>query len=415
MSVKVTRRTALTGIATAAAAAAAPGTLFAQSLDPIRIAVLTDMNGPLSRQNGPGTVMGARIAAERFQQLHPEIKVEVAGFDMQNKADIVVSLARELLDEKGYDVIVDVPMSAGALAVAPMVAERDKAAFFTSAGTTKLHGAACNTNHVQWTHDTYSIPRSVVGAQMKEGGKSWFFITADSALGVSMEEQAKKFVQEAGGTVVQSIRHPFPGNTDFSSYLLEAQASGADVVGLATVAPDVVDCIKQAAEFGLTRGKQKVVALWLDFNAVTSIGLEAAQGIVLTEAFYWNQSNDPDARSFVDEFKKRHGAVPHSQQAAAFSAVWQYLNEAVKVGIPLAKRSGKAVIDSMKSHELKDPIFGTVKVQANAQAVHRMTVLRVKRPDQSTSPDDVFEVVKFVSAEEAFEPVGAGGCPLVKS
>ena len=409
-----TRRNTLIGLAAGLGTIALPARSFAQQADTLKIGVLTALTGPQAPYSGAGTVMGATLAAEHFQKLNPNIGVELTSYDIQFNANIVVSLTRELLDSKGYDVILDVPMSAGALAVAPMVAERDKVAMFTSAGASQLTGEACNTNHVHWTHDSYALCRSVVAAHMKDGPKTWFFITADNAFGQGLESDATKFIKAAGGSVIGSVKHPYPGNTEFSTYLLQAQASGADIIGLATVGTDVVNCIKQAAEFGVSGGKQKVAGLWIDLFVVQSLGLKAGQGILTTEAFYWNMSDR--ARQFATEFKARHGAVPHSQQAGAYSAVWQYLNTAKAIGVPNAKKSGRAVINAMKAAgTMDDPIFNTISVRADGRSINPMAVVEVKKPSESTSPDDVYNVRGFLAGDQVFRPLSEGGCKLVKS
>jgi len=296
--------------------------------------------------------------------------------------------------------------------VGPLVTERDKLAIFTSAASTQLTGQGCGPNQIQWTHDTYSMARAVVNGQMANGGKTWYFITADTAFGHDLETEATRFVTANGGTVLGSIRHPYPGNTDFSSYLLQAQASGAEVIGLANSGPDAVNSVKQASEFGILSGGQKLAGLFMDITAVKSIGLDLAQGVVLTEAFYWN-AND-GTRAFAERFKARHGAVPSPQHAGQYSAVTNYLEAVAKVGVAEAKRSGLAVLKVMQSATMNDPLFGPITVRADGRAVHPMLVLQVKAPDKSTSPDDVYDLVSTIPGDDAFRPLADGGCPLVK-
>jgi len=406
----ITRRSVLKGLA-AGAVAAAPLRALAQQPPVIRIGLLTDMNGPLSQMNGPGTELAARMAIEAFAQTHPEIKVELEAADMQNKPDVVVSLAREWLDNKGFDVITDVPISAGALALSPLLDQRDKIGLFTSPQSTKLTGEGCGTNHLQWVTDSYANSKSVVEAQLQADGKTWFFITGDTALGRDLQNTAANFVTKGGGKVLGSVQHPYPGNTEFSSYLLQAQASGAKVIGLANTGPDAVNCIKQAGEFGLIQKGQKIAGLALEITAIRSIGLDTAQGVLLSDAFYWNLIDK--TREFAQKFKAKHGDIPTAQHAGQYSAVLNYLNAVAVVGLDAAKKSGRAVLAQMRSKTFDDPLFGPLTVREDGRVVHQMLALQVKTPEQSTSKDDVYNVVAVIPPDQAFRPMAEGGCSLV--
>ena len=406
----VTRRNVLKGLA-AGALAASPVRAFAQSSQVIKIGLLTDMNGPLSQMNGPGTEKAARMAIEAFAAIHPEIKVELEAADMQNKPDVVVSLAREWMDNKGFDVITDVPISAGAMALAPLLAQRDKVGLFTSAQSTKLTGEACGTNHLQWVTDSYANSKSVVEAQLQADGKTWFFITGDTALGRDLQSTAANFVTKGGGSVLGSVQHPYPGNTEFSSYLLQAQASGAKVIGLANTGPDAVNCIKQAAEFGIIRKGQKIAGLALEITAIRSVGLDLAQGVLLSDAFYWNLTDK--TRDFAQKFKARHGDIPTAQHAGQYSAVMNYLNAVAAIGVDEAKKSGRAVLKQMRATKFDDPLFGALSVREDGRVLHQMLALQVKAPAQSTSKDDVYNVVAVIPPEQAFRPLAEGNCPLI--
>ena len=410
MTPSTSRRKVIQGLA---AAAAMPLGAFAQSSAAIKIGILTDMNGPLSQMNGPGTAMAARMAIENFAETHPQIKVELEVADMQNKPDVVVSLAREWLDNKGFDVIADVPISAGAIALGPLLAQRDKVGLFTSPQSTRLTGDSCGTNHIQWVTDAWANSQSMVEGQLKAGGKKWFFITGDTAFGQDLQATATNFITKGGGTVVGAVKHPFPGNTEFSSYLLQAQASGANVIAMANSGPDAVNCLKQAAEFGIIKKGQKIAGLSLDVTAVRAVGLELAQGVTLADAFYWDHTDK--TREFAQKFKARHNDIPTAQHAGMYSAVLAYLNAVAVVGAAEAKKSGRAVLKQMRAKTIDDPLFGPTTVREDGRVVHQMLVLQAKAPSQSKSKDDIFTVASVVAGPQAFRPMNEGGCPLIKT
>jgi branched-chain amino acid transport system substrate-binding protein len=391
--------------------AASPLRALAQS-NAIKIGLLTDMNGPLSQAVGPGAVVSARMAIEKFAERHPNIKVELEVADMQNKTDLVVSMSREWMDSKGFDVITEVPNSAGVLALAPLLAERDKVGLFTSSQSSKVTGTGCGSNSTQWMGDAWANSKSVVEAELKAGGKKWFFITADTAFGQDVQDTASKFVVKGGGSVVGSVKHPFPGNTEFSSYLLQAQASGANVIGVANSGPDAINCIKQAAEFGIIKKGQKIAGLSLDVLAIRSIGLDIAQGVIVADSFYWDFSDN--TREFSKAFKTRHGEIPTGQQACQYSALLNYLNAVAIVGAAEAKKSGRAVLKQMRSATMDDPLFGPTTLREDGRTVRRMLVLQTKSPEQSKSKDDILAVVSEIPGGEAFRPLSEGGCPLIK-
>lgn len=412
MSHTTSRRNVLKGIA-ATSFISLPLLAFGQQSQAIKIGILTDMNGPLSQMNGPGTVVAARMAIEKFAETNPQIKVELEAADMQNKPDITVSLGREWLDSKGFDVIADVPISAGALALAPILSQRDKVGLFTSPQSTRLTGDSCGTNHVQWVTDAWANSKSVVEGQLKTGGKKWFFISGDTAVGQDIQNTAANFVTKGGGSVAGNLKHPFPGTTEFSSYLLQAQASGAEVIGLANSGPDAVNCIKQAAEFGIIKKGQKIAGLGLDVTAVRAIGLDLAQGVNLSDAFYWDHTDK--TREFAQKFKARHNDIPTAQHAGMYSAVLAYLNAVAVVGVSEAKKSGRAVLKQMRAKTIDDPLFGPTTVREDGRVVHQMLLLQVKTPAQSKSKDDIFTVAAVIPGAQAFRPISEGGCPLIKS
>ncbi|HEX5328094.1 MAG TPA: ABC transporter substrate-binding protein, partial [Acetobacteraceae bacterium] len=289
MKPAVTRRTVLaTGLAGAGVAAVAAVPRRARAEAPIRIGVLTDMTGAYAANTGPGSVLGARMGIEDFTRAHPDMKVELVQADLQLKPEVALSIARDWIDNQGVDLITDVPLSSAAFAISDLVKQKNKAAIFTGAASADITGKHCGPNHLHWVYDTWSMPHGVVDASVKEGGDTWFFITADYAFGHSLEHDAASFVTAAGGKVLGQALAPFPGTKDFSAYMVQAQASRAKVVGLANGGDDTVNCIKQAAEFGLTKGGQKIAGLLFLIQDVHGVGLEAAQGVLLTEPFYWN-------------------------------------------------------------------------------------------------------------------------------
>ena len=287
MKSTIGRRAILRGGLAVGAAATLPSRARAAD-KPIRIGVLTDMTGAYAANTGPGSVLGAQMAVEDFMQSHPGIKAEVVQADLQLKPDVALAIAANWYDNKGVDVVTDVPLSSAAFAIGDLAKQKDKVAIFTGGASADITGAKCGPNHLHWVYDTWSMPHGVVDAAVKEGANTWFFITADYAFGHSLQKDAASFVTGAGGKVLGQALAPFPGTTDFSSFLVQAQASGAKVVGLANGGADTVNCIKQAAEFGIMKGGQKVAGLIFLIHDVHGVGLSSAQGVLLTEPFYWN-------------------------------------------------------------------------------------------------------------------------------
>ncbi len=412
MQSTIARRT-LIGTGLAAGAAALSRRARAQQ-KPIRIGVLTDMSGPYAANTGPGSVAASRMAVEDFMRANPGIKVELLSADMQDKPNTAVNIATDWLDNQGVDLITDLPLSSAALAVGHMVDRRDKLAIFTGAASAEITGVACGPNHLHWVLDTWSMPHATVEAILKEGGKSWFFITADYTFGHSLESDSASFVNAGGGKVLGQAMTPFPGTTDFSAALVQARASGANVIGLANGGADTVNCIKQAAEFGITRGGQKVAALLLLLPDVHGVGLQAAQGVLLTDAFYWDLNDN--TRDFGRRFAKvMGGAMPSSDQAGQYSAITNYLNAAKAIGVDRAKASGRAVVAELRSRPIEDRLFGEVRVRPDGRVVHDMYLFQVKTPAESKAPWDLLTLRRTIPADQAFRPLKAGACPLVKS
>ena len=410
------RRSMLTtGLATGAAAAAAaslPRVARAQAANTIRIGVLNDQSGIYRDITGPTSVACTRQAIQDFGAAGFQVDVLVA--DHQNRPDLAVSLARQWYDRDGVDMILDVPNSAVALAVSGVTREKNKVCLNAAAATTDLHGPQCSPNTVHWTFDTYMLAKSTGGALVKAGGESWFFITADYAFGHALERDTGAFVRNSGGQVLGSVRTPFPGNTDFSSFLLQAQASRAKVIGLANAAGDTINCIKQAAEFGLTRRGVKVAALLLFLNDVHGLGLATAQGLVCSETFYWDLNDR--TRAFTARVRPRTPEnLPCMIQAGCYSATLHYLKTVQDMGIAAAKGPGTEVVARMKAMPTDDDCFGPGRIREDGRKLHPVYLFEVKTPAESRGPWDYYKLLQTTPAEEAFRPMAEGNCPLVRS
>jgi branched-chain amino acid transport system substrate-binding protein len=402
------QRRALLGAA-AAAIAAPRATRAAEK--PVRIGVLTDMTGPYAANTGAGSVLGAQLAIEDFSSEHPDIKVELVQADFQLKPDVALAIATDWFDNKGVDLITDVPLSSAAFALSDLAKAKDKVAIFTGAASADITGAHCGPNHLHWVHDTWSMSHGVVDASIKEGADTWFFITADYAFGHSLQKDAAAFVTAAGGKVLGQALAPFPGTTDFSSFLLRAKASGAKAIGLANGGADTVNCIKQAAEFGIIKGGQKVAGLLFLIHDVHGVGLKEAQGVLLTEAFYW------DLNDGTREFSKRYaarfgGVVPGSGHAGQYAAVLHYLKGVAALGTGKALASGRATVTQMKAMPTDDPLFGKGKVRVDGRVIHDMYLFEVKSPEQSREAWDYYTLRRTIPADQAFRPLDQGGCGL---
>ena len=398
-------------IAGGLAAAALPRVARAQSKS-IKIGVLTDMVGAYAANTGQGSVTGARLAVADFARMHPNVKVELIAADLQLKPDVAVGIAGDWFDNQGVDLIIDVPLSSAAFAIGDMVKAKDKAAIFTGGASADITGGHCGPNHLHWVYDTWSMPHAVVDATVKEGGDTWYFITADYAFGHALEKDAASFVVAANGKVLGEAPHPFPGTTDFSSHLLQAKASGAKVIGFANGGADTVNCIKQAAEFGIQKGGQKIAGLLFLIHDVHGVGLSSAQGVLLTEPFYWNMNDG--TRSFAKRFTAAMpGNVPGSIHAGGYAAVMHYLKACVAAGPDKAKASGRAAVDQMKAMPTDDPLFGKGAVRKDGRVIHDMHLFEVKAPDKSTGPWDYYTHKRVVPAAEAFRPIDQGGCKMM--
>jgi branched-chain amino acid transport system substrate-binding protein len=373
----------------------------------LRIGVLNDMSSVYADFQGPGSLVAAQMAVEDFAKTSKR-KIEVISADHQNKPDVGAGVARRWLDVEGVDMIVDMPNSAVALAVGDIVRDKNKVAIGSGAGTALLTGAKCSPNFVHWTYDTWANGHALARGVLAGGGKTWFFITADYAFGHDLEKQASDEVTASGGKIIGTVRHPL-GASDFSSFLLQAQASGAQVVALANAGGDTTNTVKQAAEFKIG-AQQKIVSLIFDLQSVPALGLNTAQGLTAINAFYWD-SND-QTRAWSQRFQSRHPKkmMPNHMHAGVYAGVLHYLKAVDKVGSPT---DGRAVVAAMKAMPTDDPLFGKGTIRADGRKIHPMYLLQVKTPAESKSEWDVFKVVGTIAADKAFRPLNEGGCPLV--
>jgi branched-chain amino acid transport system substrate-binding protein len=393
----------LLGTALAALAAG-----VAQAQTSVKVGVMNDRSGLYADLSGEGSVIAARMAVEDFKAAEKGIKVEIVSADHQNKPDVGSTIARQWYDQDGVDAILDVPTSSVALAVNQITKEKNKIHINSGAASSDLTGKACSPNTIHWTYDTYALAQGTGGAMVKAGGDSWFFMTADYAFGHALERDTGAIVTKNGGKVVGAVRTPFPG-TDFSSFLLQAQASKAKVIGLANAGGDTINSIKQAGEFGITSAGQKLAGLLVFITDVHALGLQTAQGLVLTEAFYWD--NNDGTRAWSERFAKANGGKkPSMVQAGVYSGMLHYLK-----GIEAAKsKDATAVMAKMKELPTDDPLFGKGSVRADGRKMHDMYLFEVKKPSESKGPWDYYKQVAVLKADDAFKPLSESECPLVK-
>ncbi len=391
-----------------AAAATLPTAARAQSAT-IKIGVLTDLSGPYQDLAGNVAVAAAQMAVDEFAS--KGFKVEVVSADHQNKPDIGAAIARQWCDQGGVDLITEVANSGVSLAVAGVAKEKNKPYLPCGPATSDLTGTACTPNTIHWVYDTYMLARSTGGAMAKAGGDTWFFITADYAFGHALTRDTTGFITAAGGKVLGGVATPFPGTTDFSSFLLQAQASGAKVIGLANAGADTVNCIKQAKEFGI---KQKLGGLLVFLTDVHALGLETSQGLLLTESFYWDLN--AGTRAFSERLKPRAPTKrPTMVQAGTYSAVLHYLKTASAMGAAEAKKDGIATINHMKAMPTEDDCFGKGTIRADGRKLHPSYLFEVKKPSESKYAWDYYKPIATTPAEEAFRPLAQGGCSFIKT
>ena len=374
----------------------------------IKIGILNDRSGAYADLAGEGSVIAAQLAVQDFHGDARGIHVQIVSADHQNKPDVASLIARSWIDQDGVDVIADVPGSAIALAIADIVKQKDRIQLNSGAGTADLTGAHCSTNTVHWTYDTWSLAHGTGSAMVKLGGDSWFFIAADYAFGQAMTRDTTAVVEAGGGKVLGTVKHPL-ATSDFSSYLLQAQASGAKVIGLANGGANLIDAVKQASEFHIVQGGQSLASLVAFITDIHALGLETAQGMVLTEAFYWDRNDASRAWSkrYSDAFG---GKEPTQVHAGVYSSILHYLRAVEAAGA----KDATTVMAKMRATPIDDPLFGKGEIRIDGRAVHDMYLFRVKTPAQSKGEWDVYDTLATIPASEAFRPLAAGGCPLVK-
>ena len=406
------RRRILAGIA--AITLSTGGFAVAQAGDagPLRVGVLTDMSSLYADITGPGSVAAAKMAVEDFLAGPHKMKrqIEVVSGDHMNKADLGVNIAREWIDRNNVEAIIDVPNSSVALAVRNLVQQSNKVILVSGASSSDLTGKACSPNLVHWSYDTYALSNGTARAVVAGGGKTWYTLTADYAFGHAMEAEVKNVVQKLGGTVVGGVRTPI-NSQDFSSFLLQAQASKAQIVGLINAGGDTINSIKQSVEFGIPQGGQRVVATVLYLSDVHSLGLKVAQGLQFTESFYWDLNEG--TRAWAKRFAPRNNnRYPTAMQAGVYAATLHYLKAVDALG---SSSDGKAVVQEMKKLPTDDPLFGKGSVRADGRKLHNMYLFEVKKPEESKYPWDYYKLIQSIPPSEAWRPLEEGGCDFLKS
>ena len=393
--------------ATLLAATAMPAAAQQFSDDKVKIGILNDQSGVYADFGGKWSFEAAKMAVEDFGGKVKDMPVEVVTADHQNKPDIASNIARQWYDTEQVDAIMELTTSSVALAVQGISAEKKKIDIVTGAATTDLTGKACSPYGFHWAYDTHALAVGTGGALVGQGGDTWFFLTADYAFGYSLEEQTSKFVTSKGGQVLGAVRHPL-ATTDYSSFLLQAQSSGAKVIGLANAGLDTSNSIKQAAEFGIVAGGQRMAALLFTLAEVHGLGLDAAQGLTLTESFYWDR--DDQSREWSKKFMERTGRMPNMIHAGTYSAVLQYLKAIDKAGTDEAE----AVAKNLHEMPVEDVFARNGKVTANGRMVSDLYLMEVKKPDESKAPWDYYKVLATIPGDDAYINPAEAGCPLVK-
>ncbi|HML06659.1 MAG TPA: ABC transporter substrate-binding protein [Xanthobacteraceae bacterium] len=380
----------------------------AQHDDVVKIGVLSDMSSLYSDVGGPGSVVAAKLAVEDFNPAAHGMKVEIVGADHQNKPDVGANIARQWFDVDHVAVIVDIPNSGVALAVNEVTREKNKVFLASGPASSDLTGPKCSPNTIHWTYDTWMLANGTGKAVVKTGGNTWFFLTADYAFGRALERDTTAVVEANGGKVLGGVHHPL-NTADFSSFLLQAQTSKAKIIGLANAGGDTINAIKQGAEFGITAGGQQFAGLLVFVSDVNALGLKTAQGLVLTETWYWDM-NDA-GRAFTKRWQaERPGKFPTMVQAGVYSSVIHYLKA---VAALKGDTDGRAVVAKMKEMPTDDPLFGKGSIRADGRKIHDAYLFEVKTPEESKYPGDDYKLRATIPATEAFRPLKDGGCPLV--
>ena len=375
----------------------------------VKIGVMNDMSGPYADLTGTGSVLAAKMAAEDYAKATgSKLKIEVVTADHKNKPDVGSSIARKWYDSDGVDMILDVPTSSVALAVSQVTTEKNKVNVNTGGGSSDLTGKACSPNFVHWLYDTWMLAHGTGSAVVKAGGDSWFFLTADYAFGHALERDTSEVVKASGGKVLGGVKVPL-GTSDFSSFLLQAQSSKAKVVGLANAGADFTNSVKQAAEFGIVKGGQKMAGLLVFITDVHGLGLQTAQGLQLTETFYWD--HDDGTRAWSKRFAAANGGkYPSADHAGVYASVLHYLKA---VDALQDDTDGKAIVAKMKAMPTDDILFGKGTIRADGRKLHPAYLFEVKKPSESKYPWDYYKLIQTIPADKAFRPLDEGGCPLV--
>src|SRR5262252_5617946 len=383
------------------------GVANAQQIN-VKVGVLTDMSSLYADATGPGSVIAAKMAAADFMKDHPNVKVEVISGDHQNKPDIGTQLANQWYDVEKVDVIIDVPNSGVALAISQVTRDKNKVFVGSGPATSDLTGPKCSPNTVHWTYDTWMLANGTGKAVVKTGGDTWFFLTSDYAFGHALERDTMAVVEKNGGKVLGKVRHPLNTN-DFSSFLLQAQASKAKIIGLANAGGDTINSIKQASEFGIVKGGQNLAGLLVFISDIHGLGLDKAQGLIFTETYYWDL-NDA-TRAFAKRFAGlNNGKYPSMVQAGVYSAILHYL-KAVEAG---KTDDGTKTVAKMKEMPTDDPLFGKGHIRIDGRKIHPAYLVEVKKPSESKGPWDYYKIRATIPADQAFRPLNEGGCSLVK-
>jgi len=386
------------------------GTASAQQIN-VKIGVLTDMSSLYADDTGIGSVIGAKLAAEDFMKTNPKVKVEIVSADHQNKADVGSNIANQWYDRENVDMIADVPNSGVALAIAEITKNKNKVFVGSGPASSDLTGPKCSPNTIHWTYDTWMLANGTGKAMVKTGGDTWFFLTSDYAFGHALERDTAAVVEKNGGKVLGKVRHPINTN-DFSSFLLQAQASKAKVIGLANAGGDTINAIKQGAEFGIAAGGQKFAGLLIFAPDVAALGLKTAQGLTFTETWYWDLNDGTRAwTKRWDKERNSPGKLPSMNMAGVYSGTLHYLKAVAAVG---SAKDGKAVVDKMKQLPAEDSIYGKSVVREDGRVLHPAYLFEVKKPEESKGPGDLYHLRATIPMEEAFRPLKDGNCPLVK-
>jgi branched-chain amino acid transport system substrate-binding protein len=374
----------------------------------VKIGVLSDMSSLYADIGGPGSVAAAKMAIADFTKAHPDVKVELVSADHQNKPDVGTSIANQWYDVDKVDMIIDVPNSGVALAVSAVAAQKNKVFIVSGAAASDITGPKCNANTVHWTYDTWMLANGTGTAIVKTGGDTWFFLTSDYAFGHALERDTSEVVKANGGKVLGAVRHPI-NTQDFSSFLLQAQASKAKVIGLANAGADTTNSIKQAAEFGIVKGGQSLAGLLVFLSDVHALGLQTAQGLIFTETFYWDLNDQ--TRAWSKRFAAANGGkYPTMDHAGVYAVILHYL-KAVDAG---KTDDGTKTVAKMKELPTDDPLFGKGTIRIDGRKIHPAYLFEVKKPSESKGPYDYYKLRATIPADQAFRPLKDGGCELVK-